>query len=382
MPEPFKNLFNEAVIQDLGQHFARVWPDFDYPGFIAVAGHDLEALELKQRSDQITEAMARYLPADFEHAAAILMACLTEDVDIEHSRKEESPGLSGMGIMPMTNYVGRYGKDHFDHAMALFKEMTKRFSSEFGIRYLLLAQPGRTLAELKKWTRDADKHVRRLVSEGTRPRLPWGMQLPVFIEDPTPLLGLLEALRDDPEEYVRRSVANNLNDIAKDHPDLVAGIASEWLKDTDTNRQKLVRHACRTLVKQGHKPTLAALGYGPPKVALQQLEILTPRVILGEQLEFRLSLASISDQPQPLIIDYAVHHRKANGKTTAKVFKWKTITLQPRANHTASRKHAIKKITTRSYYPGTHGVVILVNGVSLGREDFELVMKDQPGRGY
>lgn len=376
MPEPFKNLFNEAVIHDLGQHFSSAWPEFDHAGFVNAAGKNLEALELKQRSDQITEAMACCLPDDYEHAATILMTCLAADENREHARKEKSTALNGMAIMPMTHYVGRYGLEHFDLSMSLFREMTKRFSSEFGIRYFLLAEPERTLATLTEWTSDADQHVRRLVSEGTRPRLPWGMQLPAFIEDPTPLLGLLEALRDDPEEYVRRSVANNLNDIAKDHPDLVAGLAADWLKGADTRRQKLVRHACRTLIKQGHKKTLAALGFAPPCIEIKHWEILTPRVAFGTRLQFELSLTSTSERPQPLIIDYVIHHRKANGNTTAKVFKWKTITLPARATHSAKRKHAMRKITTRRYYPGTHGLEILVNGVPHGRKEFELAMVD------
>lgn len=374
MPEPFKNLFNEGVIQVLAERFLLVWPEFDHDGFLSAASEKLESLELKQRSDQITRAMASFLPSDFEHAAEILLAALAVDEDPEHARKEESEGLGGFAIMPMTYYVGRHGLDHFEQSMTLFKEMTKRFSSEFGIRYLLLEQPERTLAELMNWTTDADKHVRRLVSEGSRPRLPWGMQLPAFIEDPAPLFGLLEALKDDPEEYVRRSVANNLNDIAKDHPDKVAEIAGQWLKDADKNRKRLVKHACRTLVKQGHKPTLAALGYGAPHIEIKRLDILTPKVEFGTAVEFELSLASTSGKTQPLIIDYAVHHRKANGKTTRKVFKWKTVTLKAGASQTATRQHAIRPITTRKYYPGTHSVEILINGESMGCRDFELVM--------
>jgi 3-methyladenine DNA glycosylase AlkC len=162
--------------------------------------------------------------------------------------------------MPLTHYVGRNGLKHFDLSMMLLKEMTKRSSSEFDIRYFLLDSPLRAISILQEWTQDPNQHVRRLVSEGTRPRLPWAMRLPVFIEDPSPLIPLLDALKDDEEEYVRRSVSNNLNDIAKDHPDVVAGIARQWLKGASKNRQRLVRHACRTLIKQGHKETLAALG--------------------------------------------------------------------------------------------------------------------------
>lgn len=376
MPEPFKNLFNHAVIGEMAGYIGEAWTEFDSQGFVAAAGKDLESLELKQRSDQICKALEQFLPPDFDQAGKVLLTTLNADTQQAFARKETSPGLSGFAVMPMTYYVGRNGLSHFDLAMTLFRELTRRFSSEFGIRYFLLAEPERTLARLKEWTRDDDQHVRRLVSEGTRPRLPWAMQLPAFIANPAPLLELLEALKDDPEEYVRRSVANNLNDIAKDHPNLVAGIAADWLKDASVERQKLVKHACRTLIKQGHKPTLAALGYGEPQVEVGYFEILTPEVEFGTALKFKLALASSSKHEQPLIIDYAVHHVKANGKTTSKVFKWKTIALNAGAQHTAERKHPMRNITTRSYYPGTHRVEILVNGVSLACGQFELLMQD------
>ena len=375
MPEPFKNLFSKALITGIGEHLAKAWPEFDRAGFESSASKNLDALELKQRSAQITDAMAASLPGDFETSAAILLASLApeEECDVG-TAVVNSGGLAGWAVMPMTNYVGRYGLDHFDLSMLLLKEMTKRSSSEFDVRLFLLEYPKRTLAVLKKWTRDRNPHVRRLVSEGTRPRLPWGMRLPEFVEDPTPLLPLLEALKNDTEEYVRRSVANNLNDIAKDHPDLVAQIAGRWLKGASKNREKLVRHACRSLIKQGHKETLAALGYDPPSLELSHLKILTPDVPFGDALMFELSLTSTSKKTQPLIIDYAIHHRKANGGTTPKVFKWKTMTIEPLAAHTATRKHAMRRITTRVYYPGTHRLEVLINGVSFASRDFVLEM--------
>ncbi len=200
------------------------------------------------------------------------------------------------------------------------------------------------------------------------------MRLPAFIDDPSPIIPLLEALKDDKEEYVRRSVANNLNDIAKDHADLVARIAENWLKGASKDRRRLVRHACRTLIKQGHRGTLRALGYGYPAIELEKLRILTPRVMFGDALEFDLSLSSTSDSEQAMIIDYAIHHRKANGGATPKVFKWKVTTLAPFAGFATKRRHAIRKITTRVYYPETHRLEILINGVSFGGGDFELVM--------
>ncbi len=375
MPEPFKNSFNKKIINGMGEHFAKSWPKFDRAAFITTAVKNLDALELKERSAQITAAMATFLPDDFEKAAAIMLASLTPDdggdaVSAEVNRR----GITGWAVMPMTHYVGLYGLGCFDLSMTLLKEMTKLFSSEFGIRYFLLEKPERTLSVLKTWTRDPSHHVRRLVSEGMRPRLPWAMRLPALIENPTPLLPLLEVLKDDEEEYVRRSVANNLNDIAKDHPDVVARIAARWLKGAGKDRKKLVRHACRTLIKQGHQRKLKALGYGPPRIELNKLKILTPRVNFGDVLEFELSLTSTSNHAQPLIIDYAIHHRKANGGSVPKVFKWTTATLEPLPTLMKKRKHAFRKITTRVYYPGTHGLEIFVNGISLGCKDFELIM--------
>ena len=380
MGEPFKNLFNERIINGMATHLSKAWPEFDSAAFSAMATKNIDDLELKERSVQITEALTAFLPDDFESAASIMLASLAPDdggdigsTDV-NGRNIEGRGIEGWAVMPMTHYVGLQGLAHFDLSMMLLKEMTKRSSSEFGIRFFLLAEPERTLSVLETWVGDSNVHVRRLISEGTRPRLPWAMRLPAFVRDPAPILPLLEALKDDGEEYVRRSVANNLNDIAKDHPDLVARIARQWLKGADKNRRRLVRHACRTLIKQGHKGTLKALGFGTPRVEMDMLRISTPHVTFGTALEFELRLTSTADRPQSLVVDYAIHHRKANGATTPKVFKWKTTTLAPGATLSAKRKHAIRKITTRVYYPGGHRLEIFVNGVSLGIEDFELVM--------
>ena len=369
LPEPFKNQFSRALIDSMGDRFARIWPAFDRSGFTTAAADKLETLELKQRSNQIAAALARFLPGDFERAAAILRQSLTPDPD------SDKRGIDGWAIMPISHYVGTSGLGHFALSMDLLKEMTNRFSAEFGIRFLILEDSERALSIMKEWTRDPDHHVRRLVSEGTRPRLPWAMQLPGFIEDPAPILPLLERLKDDESEYVRRSVANNLNDIAKDHPDRVADIAGRWLQNAGEERRKLVRHACRTLVKQGHRKALTVLGYGPPKLELKGFALQTPDVEFGEALSFEVSLTSTAKRPQALILDYVIHHRKANGDTSPKVFKWKTLTLDKQARHTARRRHVFRPITTRTYYPGTHALELLINGVSFCRHEFELTMQ-------
>ncbi len=376
MPEPFKNLFNKKIIRGMAMNFAAQWPEFNRQGFITDAGRNLNALELKQRSEQIKNAMIQHLPDDFEKAGQIMLACLGPDLGDDLSSGDvTADSISGWAVMPMADYVGELGHAHFNLSMTLFKAMTKCSSAEFGIRFFLLASPKKTLSILKKWTNDNSQHVRRLVSEGTRPRLPWAMRLPLFIDDPFPVLELLEKLKDDDKEYVRRSVANNLNDIAKDHPEVVADIAKKWLQDASEERKKLIRHACRTLVKQGHKKTLKILGYGTPKIKDVKFDVFSPIVKFGDSLQFSLSITSASAKTQSLMIDYVIHHQKANGKTSPKVFKWKSISLSANKLLTSQKKHAIKKITTRVYYPGMHRVEIMVNGVSIGSKDFELMMQ-------
>lgn len=298
MPEPFKNLFSRKVINHMGDHFVRAWAEFPRDEFVAAASERLDDLELKQRSEQIVRAMLAFLPADFETAAGIMLESLAPESHVR--KKEESicpDGISGWAIMPMTYYVGLRGTGHFDLSMRLMREMTKRFTAEFGIRLLTIAEPERSLAQFAEWVDDPSEHVRRLVSEGTRPRLPWAMRLARLVEDPTPMLPLLEALRDDKSEYVRRSVANHLNDISKDHPDLLAGVAAEWVKgEVPSERQRL----------------------------------------------------------------------------TPKVFKWKTLSLAGGGSLVARRRHPIREISTRKYYPELHRLEILVNGRSLAIADFEL----------
>lgn len=376
MPEPFKNFFNEARVKGLATQIVSYCPQFDGQGFVDFVMSGLEDLELKERSARIAEGLGHFLPANFAQSAIILQRCLHPDEDTAFQSGADfgAEGVRGWMIAPMSHYVAEQGMGHFDLAMATLKEMTKRFTAEFAVRFFLLEDKDRALAIMEDWICDPNRHVRRLVSEGTRPRLPWAMRLPMFQEDPAPVLALLEKLKDDGEEYVRRSVANNLNDIAKDHPDLVAEVAARWMKDATKERQWLVRHALRTLVKQGHPKALAALGFDEAEVDLARLAIKTPVVTFGDALEFEVELQSKAANDQKLVIDYVVHHMKANGSLTPKVFKWTTITLPAGGAHKAQRKHAIRPITTRRYYPGLHKLEIVANGKSLGVIDFELAM--------
>lgn len=372
--EPFKEWMNPNVIKIMGGVLKRVYSDFDTDAFIEGSCKDLSSMELKERMQHVMQSLDVLLPADFDSFASIVRGALHPDEDTYERKVEFGPeGLTGFATWPLTDLVTKRGIMCPEKALPVLKEVTKRFSAEFAIRPFLAEHTDYTLHTLESWLGDSNWHVRRLISEGSRPRLPWGIRLHDFVADPSPIMPLLDRLKDDPEEYVRRSVANNLNDIAKDHPEKVADIAKEWLEGANHNRKRLVRHACRTLIKQGHKTTLDAFGYNPVKGVKAKLDISTPVVKYGDNLVFAFSLSEGSEK-QPIMIDYAVHFMKANGRTAPKVFKWKDTVLDKVGGLSAVKKHAIKPITTRQYYAGEHQVEIFVNGQSVAIASFELVM--------
>ncbi|MCF6327462.1 MAG: DNA alkylation repair protein [Devosiaceae bacterium] len=379
MVEPFKNFFNPEMIARMGEYLRSsatgYGVDFDEQGFVGFCVEGIESRELKERSNRIVEGLKKYLPGEFLLAGKILVGSLDPSSELPLDTSGDlmrGVGIRGWAIMPMADYVGEAGFGHVDEALEILRELTCRWSSEFGIRPFFRDHPEQALSIVGSWLGDDNFHVRRLISEGSRPRLPWGLRLHNFIEDPAPVIKLLEQLKDDPSEYVRRSVANNLNDIAKDHPDLVAELAKNWLKNASSDRKRLVRHALRSLIKQGHKGALQALGYGDANIEINNFKVLTPEVTLGGALEFELNLASVGTDEQALIIDYVVHHIKANGKTSGKVFKWKNTHLKSGAELSAQKRHPMKPITTRKYYGGGHRVEILINGETVCGADFEL----------
>ncbi|MBG6154374.1 3-methyladenine DNA glycosylase AlkC/uncharacterized protein (DUF2249 family) [Labrenzia sp. EL_159] len=373
--EPFKNKISPDLVQCLGMHIERHLETFDRAAYEAAILSALDQLELKQRARLIADETGKILPktldAKFHILRSILHPLENEDVD----RASDDKGIRGWGMMPLGMVVTDHGLGDFKKSFALLKEMTKRATAEFEVRPFLDQDQDKALSIMTPWVKDDSVHVRRLVSEGTRPRLPWGMRLKKLVKDPSPTLPLLEALKDDPEEYVRRSVANHLNDIAKDHPDLVADIARRWLKDADRNREKLVRHACRSLVKQGHPGTLTAFGLKPPEITVGGPYVKTPRVIYGDAVSFDVELSSTGKKAQDLVIDYLVHFKKANGTLAPKVFKWTKVKLEPGEMLSLSRDHAIRPITTRVYYGGTQAIGLRINGKDFGFSEFELVME-------
>jgi len=371
--EPFKEVFHREAIQCLGRVLGRQDAAFDAKCFEALALKNLAVLELKQRCDQIYRALCTSLPQDFPRAAKVIQASLHPACDGNAQRlgvTEE--GIQGWMIMPLAEYAGRECGGHWPLGLELLKEMTMRFTSEFGIRHLWRERPQEVMAVVATWTAHENEHVRRLVSEGARPRLPWGMQLPAFIADPRATLPLLEALRDDPSPYVRKSVANHLNDIARDHPQVALEVARHWHAYAPQERQRLLRHAMRNLLKQGHPQVLALYELSTPRLKQASLLLGAREVATGGSLPFSLHLQSNAKAPQSLRLDYVLHHQKANGRLTPKVFRWKDLTLPAGSEILLEKTHSFRPITTRVYHPGLHRLEIKINGAIVAAADFTL----------
>lgn len=365
MAEALKNHVGPQAVRELGDCLLSAYPTFNHTRFIRDAMRGLEALELKARVAHVARALEPCLPAKFPQAAAVIKKAMAPG-------SEHAAAMSSVfHFWPLCDYVQSRGLEHFDEAMAVMRVLTSRFSCEFAIRPYIEQNPTRTLSLLKKWCKDPDEHIRRLVSEGTRPRLPWGQQLKSLIADPSPALPLLDALYNDEELYVRRSVANHLNDISKDHANFAVEIAERWqAENSNKNTEWVIRHALRGLVKQGHPGALALQGFRAPRVESVSLQLSPTHIGLGQQITLNLKLTS--NKKQSLIIDYAVHHQKANGKLSAKVFKWNRVELSKGQTLELNKTHSIRPISTRRYHPGLHKVEILINGQGFGVREFQL----------
>ncbi|SDR29845.1 hypothetical protein [Pseudovibrio sp. Tun.PSC04-5.I4] len=378
MDEPFKEVFNRPALERMAVALATAYPRFEAVRFLDLASAGLSDLELKERSLHISKALKETLPSAFPEVVEIMLSSLggAYPVDGEIDERNEV-GLSGFIVMPFTDYVMLHGLEHFDLSLAALKNMTSRFSGEFAIRAFLEGNRDRTLELLSEWCDHEDKHVRRLVSEGSRPRLPWAPQLKQFMADPSYTLPFLERLKDDPSEYVRRSVANHLNDISKDHPDVVADVCAKWLEGASKERVKLVRHALRSNIKAAHQPTLKALGYDCEGISVARPWVQSEPLIYGGALRFGIELVNDTAASRDYMLDFIIYHQKANGKLAPKVFKWRKGKLEAGQMLRVDGKHSIRPITTRKYYAGEHKVCALLNGVEHPMGDFELVMETE-----
>jgi 3-methyladenine DNA glycosylase AlkC len=374
MAEAFKNLIDADTVREASRHLTRAWPDFDAARFEALALQGLQDLEFKARAMHLCAALEATLPADFAQAAAIIEVALAppgEGDDLSALRSGPQ-GLAGWVVWPLSEFVVRRGADAPRRALQTLHALTQRHTAEWALRPFIERHPELAFATLGEWCGDASAHVRRLASEGSRPRLPWGMQLKGLIRDPSPTLPLLRRLQDDPSAYVRRSVANHLNDIAKDHPQLIVQWLHEHLPSAPPARRALLRHACRTLIKQGHPQVLKAWGLGAPLRGDATLSLAPKRLAVGDALALTVQLRSTAARQQTLLIDYAVHHVKASGERTPKVFKGWTLQLGAHEQLTLHKRHSMRAVTTRRYHPGRHEVDLRVNGQILARGFFQL----------
>ncbi|MCS6287921.1 MAG: DNA alkylation repair protein [Nitrospira sp.] len=368
MAEPLKNSFGADVPRTIARMIAAVFPRFDQKAFVRSSLEGYDALDLMPRGWKIAHQLRRSLPEDYEKAIEILLASL--------DRKPERTVAQGMGgflLLPHVFFVAEYGLEHFETSMRAQYVLTQRFTAEFSIRRYLERHPAATLARLMEWSADPSEDVRRLVSEGTRPRLPWASRLRAFQADPRPVLALLERLKDDPSLYVRRSVANNLNDIGKDHPAVLVETARRWIVDATDERRWIIRHALRSAVKRGDSGALGLLGFGEAaRVSVEKVRIAPKRPTIGSSVAIACEIANRAPVVQRLLVDLRVHYVKANGVQRPKVFKLKQVELAPREAVPVRKTLSLAQLTTRRHYPGRHAVEVVINGQAHPLGTFEL----------
>lgn len=369
MATALKDQYGADVPQAIAAMIVAVHPRFPAKAFLKDALTGYDALGLMPRGQHIANALQRHLPADYATAVKILL----DSADQPHGRAQ-GLSLGSFLYLAHTQFVATFGLGHFEESMAAQHALTQRFTAEFSIRPFLQHHPEATLQRLAEWTQDPSEHVRRLVSEGSRPRLPWAGRLRAFQKDPTPVLALLDQLKDDPALYVRRSVANNLNDIGKDHPAVLEYTARAWLQDATAERKWIVQHALRSAVKRAEPGALAVLGFGAAASArVAQASITPARAAIGEALNISFDVTNTAATPQRVLVDFAVHYIKANGQARPKVFKLKTLELKPHETVRVGKRVSLAEMTTRKHYPGTHRVEAVLNGQAQALGSFELL---------
>jgi 3-methyladenine DNA glycosylase AlkC len=371
MADQLKHFFSPERVRRLAREIAGVHPEFPVRAFVKQASAGLEALELLDRGRHIAAALAAHLPPAYPEAVEVLLRSLGP----EHATDElVGVGMAPFHYLPHVLFVAERGLDHFDLSMRAQYQLTRRFSAESSIRPYLARDPERAFAFLARWAGDRNAHVRRLVSEGTRLRLPWAARVPWLDAHPERVLALLELLKDDPTTLVRRSVANNLNDLGKVRPDLLIRTCDAWLAGASPERRALVEHALRSAVKRGEAAALALLGYGKKAaVAVEEVRFEPRRVAIGERVRVSFELRSEARAAQDLLVDLAVHFVKAGGRTGRKVFKLKRVALPPRARVALSAQISLAVHTTRVPRAGTHAVEVVVNGGARPVGAFEVV---------
>jgi 3-methyladenine DNA glycosylase AlkC len=351
--------FSNVAIDRLGDSIQQHYEGFDKEQFVLrVYDEDWESRELKARMRHVTQCLHEALPSEYTVALEIL--------------NQVAPEFSGFDAMVFPDYVECYGLDHWDLSLPALAFFTTLCSSEFAIRPFIAQNPERAMATLREWAEDENEHVRRLASEGCRPRLPWAAALPAFKKDPSLILPILETLKDDEAEYVRKSVANNLNDISKEHPELVLDICQRTYghsKRTDW----IVKHACRTMLKAGNRRAMMLFGFGDPTdISVHNLRLDEEAIRIGDDLPFTFELNMDGDKACLVRLELGVTYAKARGKQSTKIFQIKEGRFDP-GSHIVGRTHSFRDLSTRKHYPGRHQISIIVNGVEKATASFELL---------
>jgi len=360
MAYELKNWFDRAFFEGLAESLAERARDLDTGAFVTEACAGLEPLSIMERLQRTADLCDRHLSGSYAAKLKIVSAVVPRYEG--HFRALFAP-----------EFVARFGRHDRARSLKALHHLTRFGSAEFAIRPFILDDPGDTLALMAVWAGDGKDHVRRLASEGCRPRLPWSFRLASLIDDPAPVLPILERLKGDSSLYVRKFVANHLNDIGKDHPELMLDVVHAWDRSIPETAW-IVRHACRSLIKAGHPRALALQGFGDaPQIRIENLAVAPAAVPWQGTAEISFDLVSIAKKPQRLAVDYALHYRKASGRTAPKVFKLKELELEPGARVWLGSKRSLAEKTTRKHYPGEHRVELLINGVSSGEAAFELL---------
>ena len=361
----FKDWFDTSAANAMAKQVATVYPDFDSALFKRRALRNIETLEFNDRVKQFSSALHHTLPEAYPEAVGILV----ESLPAEASAASITDGWLQW---PVGQFIADYGTGHFKASIVAMTELTQRFSSEFAVRPFVELYPDKTFANLLKSTKHRSEHVRRWSSEGVRTRLPWGNKLHDLIADPTPVLPILEALLDDESLYVRKSVANNLNDLSKDHPQLVLSKCRKWQDKNKPNRSWVIRHGLRSLIKQGIPEALALTGFGRPDKLTMQLSVDPKSIRIGQSVTLQLVLKNNSKHNQSLMVDYVVHFVRKNKVTNEKVFKWKTLEVEAGSTVTLKKAQPMKKTTVRALYSGVHKLEVQVNGERFASCEFTL----------
>lgn len=352
----FKDYFDEEAAARLGAQVKSAWPAFDVLAFCRRATTGLHTKEFNARVAAFSDALAATLPSEVSQALAILTRSLPPVLpDCEAI-------TDGWLQWPLGQFIADHGLADVEASMEAMMALTMRFSSEFAVRPFLVACPEKIYPRLYELTGHENPHIRRWCSEGSRPRLPWGKALPAVVADPAPGWPILEALKDDPALYVRKSVANHLNDIAKDHPDQVITCCRSWLKKAPPERLWVIRHGLRSLIKAGHPEALKLLGYAPGVVLRAVVRAESERVVIGGAVHLSARVENPGGEACRAVVDYVLHFVRPSGKASRKVFKWSNIALPAGGGVELVKRHPFRHTTTRMLFPGPHRIELQVNG--------------------